>query len=116
MAKSGFVSLGFSSFGSPILMTRTPVASMQDLHRLRLWVWSEDEESGRLQDAALLGGLFDQQGMKRVPVSATLHDQFFSEARRDRDAVAAEVSSPELLNEVLGWLADYRALEPHRAR
>jgi TRAP-type C4-dicarboxylate transport system substrate-binding protein len=210
MAKNGFVSLGFSSFGSPILMTRTPVASMQDLRRLRLWVWNEDdvaqrslrrlgvtvvaadvaeaarlyaegktdgfvsiplgglgfqwsaqahnftelpigilpgclviaqrafdalavdqqaivrsagakmlvhfEESGRLQDAALLGGLFDQQGMKRVPVSATLHDQFFTEARRDRNAVAAEVSSTALLNEVLGWLADYRALEPHRAR
>ncbi len=210
MAKNGFVSLGFASFGAPILMTRTPVASMDELRRLRLWVWSEDdvaqrslkrlgvsvvaadvadaaglyaqgktdgfvsiplgglgfqwsaqaryftelpvgilpgclvvaqrafdalgidqqavvrsagakmlvhfEESGRLQDAALLGGLFDQQGMKRVPVSPVLHDQFFVEARRDREAVAAEVGSPELLNEVLGWLADYRAQEGHPGR
>ena len=203
MAKSGFVSLGFASFGTPILMTRAPVATMEELRRTRLWVWSEDdvaqrslqrlgvpvvaadvadaarlyaegktdgfvsiplgglgfqwsaqaryftalpigilpgclviaqrafdalaldqqrvvrsagakmlvhfEESGRLQDAALLDGLFDQQGMKKVPVSPTLHDRFFIAARRDRDAVAAQVSSPELLNEVLGWLADYRA-------
>ena len=211
MARSGFVSLGFASFGAPILMTRTPVASMADLRRTRLWVWSEDdvvqralqrigvpvvaadvadaarlyadgktdgfvsiplgglgfqwsaqaryftdlhmgilpgcmvlaqrsfdalgleqqavvraaaakmlvhfEESGRLQDEALLGGLFDKQGMKRVPVSPTLRDQFNSVARRERDAVAAEVSTPELLNEVLGWLADYRAEQsPPRVR
>ncbi len=203
MTKNGFVSLGFSSFGAPILMTRRPVTTMDELRHTRLWVWSEDdvagrslqrmgvpvvtadvaqastlygegktdgfvsiplgglgfqwstqaryfteipvgilpgcmviaqrafdalpiehqtairsagakmlvhfEESGRLQDAALLDGLFDKQGMKRVPVSPALHDQFFEAARHEREAVAAEVSSPELLRQVLNWLADYRA-------
>jgi len=212
MARSGFVSLGFASFGAPILMTRTPVASMADLQRTRLWVWSEDdvalrslqrlgvpvvpadvadaaslyadgkvdgfvsiplgglgfqwsaqaryftnlpigilpgclvvaqrsfdalplehqeairaagakmlvhfEETGRLQDSELLGSLFDKQGMKRVPVSPAFHDQFFEAARREREAVAAEVSSRQLLNEVLGWLADFRAEQasPRHAR
>ncbi len=203
MAKNGFVSLGFSSFGAPILMTRRPVASMEDLRRTRLWVWNEDdvarrslqrlgvpvvtadvaqaaslydqhktdgfvsiplgglgfqwsaqaryftaipigvlpgcmviaqrafdalpieyqtsvrsagakmlvqfEEMGRIQDAALLDGLFDKQGMKRVPVSPSLRYQFFSEARQAREAVAREVSSTDLLHEVLAWLADFRA-------
>jgi TRAP-type C4-dicarboxylate transport system substrate-binding protein len=203
MAQAGFVSLGFASFGVPILMTRTPVASMDDLRRTRLWVWHEDdviarslklmgvpvvssdvfeagpaydnnqvdgfvsmplgglgyrwsaqahyftelpmgilpgclviaqrafdalpidhqqairgaaakmlvhfEEMGRAQDEALLGGLFDKQGMKRVPVRPELRDQFFSEARRHRDEVARQVSTPELLASVLGWLADFRA-------
>jgi TRAP-type C4-dicarboxylate transport system substrate-binding protein len=203
MARNGFVSLGFASFGAPILMTRTPVASMVDFQRTRLWVWSEDdvaqrsltrlgvpvvaadvadaaslyadgktdgfvsiplgglgfqwsaqaryftelpigilpgclvvaqksfdalpiehqaairnagakmlvhfEETGRIQDAELLGGLFDRQGMKRVPVSPAFRDQFFDAARRVRESVAAEVSSRALLNEVLGWLADFRA-------
>ena len=208
MAKNGFVSLGFSSFGAPILMTRRPVATMDELRRTRLWVWSEDdvprrslqrlgvpvvtadvtqaaalyadgktdgfvsiplgglgfqwstqaryfteipigilpgcmvvsqrafdalpiehqalvrsagakmlvhfEEMGRVQDDALLGGLFEKQGMKRVPVSEAMRDQFFSEARRAREEVAREVSSPELLQQVLTWLADFRAESPAR--
>jgi TRAP-type C4-dicarboxylate transport system substrate-binding protein len=211
MAKRGFVALGFASFGAPIMMTRKPVASMDDLRHTRLWLWSEDdvaqrslsrlgvpivsadvaqaaalytdgktdgfvsiplgglgfqwsaqaryfteipigilpgcmviaqrtfdalpldqqttvrnaaakmlvhfEEVGRLQDDELLDGLFDKQGMKRVPVSAAMRDQFLAEARRSRDEVAREVSSPELLNQVLTWLADYRAEHPtHSAR
>jgi TRAP-type C4-dicarboxylate transport system substrate-binding protein len=208
MAAAGFVVLGFSSFGTPILMTRHPLTSMEELRRTPLWVWSEDdvarrslermgvpivtadvsqaatlyaegktegfvsiplgglgfqwsaqaryfseipigvlpgclviaqhafdalsvedreiirgatamfmvrfEEMGRQQDEALLGGLFDKQGMKRVPVPRDLHDQFFDEARRVREQVAGEVSSPELLHQVLGWLADFRAAQPRR--
>jgi TRAP-type C4-dicarboxylate transport system substrate-binding protein len=210
VARNGFVSLGFASFGAPILMTRKPVASMEDLRGTRLWVWSEDdvaqrslkrlgvpvvtadvtqaaalyaegktdgfvsiplgglgfqwsaqaryftelpigilpgclviaqrsfdalsveqqaiirsagakmlvhfEETGRIQDAALLDGLFDKQGMKRVPVSEALRDRFFAEARREREAVATEVTSPELLSEVLAWLADFRAEQTPRTR
>ena len=185
MAKNGFVSLGFASFGAPILMTRRPVASMSDLRQTRLWVWTEDdvaqrslqrlgvpvvtadvaeaaalysdgktdgfvsiplgglgfqwsaqaryfteipigilpgcmvvaqrafdalsldeqktvrnagakmlvhfEEVGALQDQALLDGLFDKQGMKRVPVSPALHAQFSEAARREREVVATEI-------------------------
>jgi hypothetical protein len=55
--------------------------------------------------------------MKRVPVSAGLRDEFFAAALRERDSVAREVTSPELLTEVLGMLADYRAEQaPRRTR
>ncbi len=32
-----------------------------------------------------------------------------NKARKQREAIAAEVGSPQLLNQVLRWLADFRA-------
>jgi hypothetical protein len=63
---------------------------------------------GQQQEAALLGGLFERQGMHRVVVSDALRSEFFELARDARDRLGAELASPELLGEVNGWLADYR--------
>jgi TRAP-type transport system periplasmic protein len=61
------------------------------------------------QDAALVGGLFARQGLQTVPVSDQFRLDFFSEAREMRERVATQLVAPKLLNEVLSWLADWRA-------
>jgi TRAP-type C4-dicarboxylate transport system substrate-binding protein len=45
--QAGFVNLAEAGVGAPILFTRTPVASMADLRRLRLWTWDGDEPFNR---------------------------------------------------------------------
>ena len=40
--KSGFALLGLTWFGSDILFTRTPVRTMEELRKLRLWIWNLD--------------------------------------------------------------------------
>ncbi len=40
--KSGFALLGVTWFGSDILFTRTPVRSMEELRKQRLWIWNLD--------------------------------------------------------------------------
>ncbi|HEX6836170.1 MAG TPA: TRAP transporter substrate-binding protein DctP [Polyangia bacterium] len=61
------------------------------------------------QDDALIGGLFARQGLKTVAVSDRFRLDFFSEARDMRARAAGRLVSPKLLEEVLSWLADYRA-------
>ena len=67
------------------------------------------DDLSRRQDDALLGGLFARQGLAAVPVSERFRLEFFNRARDIRPRVAAAVVSPELMQRVLGWLADYRA-------
>lgn len=201
-AKNGLVNLVLGSFGNEIFFTREPVASMDDLKRLRLWVWDLDdilrdlmprlglqavplpvleagraydekrvdgfiaipaaalvfqwstrakyfmdmraaflpgclvianrafdalpiahqqairtamaklavrfEDTGRAQDEALVGGLFERQGMKKMPISGTFHSEFLAAARGSRETLGTTVPQA-LLTQVLSWLADYRA-------
>jgi len=186
--KSGFALLGLTWFGSDILFTRTPVRTIEDLRKLRLWIWNLDvvwtaemqhlglqvvplpvddagraydegkidgllalpsaalfyqwsarsrfftdlpiaamagcsflstsvfdslsmksqsairhasaklnlrvsEANGALEDA-LIGGLFEKQGVKRQPASEQLPN---------------DVVPQPLITQVMGWLSDYRA-------
>jgi TRAP-type C4-dicarboxylate transport system substrate-binding protein len=61
------------------------------------------------QDDVLLGGLFDKQGLKAVHVNDAVRAQFFAVARQARDRLGTQLVAPELLGNVLGMLADYRA-------
>jgi len=61
------------------------------------------------QDEALVGGLFARQGMKTVAVSDQFRLDFFREAREQRSKLGDKLVSPKLLEQVLSWLADYRA-------
>jgi len=67
------------------------------------------EDLGRTQDEALLGGLFEKQGLIKVPVSDLFRAEFFDAARRAREKLSNKLVSDELLSQVLVWLADYRA-------
>jgi TRAP-type C4-dicarboxylate transport system substrate-binding protein len=41
--KSGFTHLAHGLFGSEILFSREPVQTLEDLRRVRFWVWNNDE-------------------------------------------------------------------------
>jgi TRAP-type C4-dicarboxylate transport system substrate-binding protein len=67
------------------------------------------EDLGRTQDEALVGRLFEKQGLKRVPVSAAFRAELAEEALKVRDKVPGTLVPADLLKRVTGWLADYRA-------
>ncbi len=203
MAQAGFVPLGLGTLGPVVAITRTPVHTLADLKKLRLWVWDKDEvqlrmlralgfqpvplsldaggpaydegridgflavptvalafqgsararyfldfplgqiaacfvmsqrsldalpvedrdvlaaaaaklsarveDVGRALDAALLGQLLERQGLKRLTADAALVTQFLEETRVARERLDASLVAPEQVQQVLGWLADYRA-------
>jgi TRAP-type C4-dicarboxylate transport system substrate-binding protein len=67
------------------------------------------EEMGAEQDQALMGGLFEKQGVKPVPVDLSFRAEFFDAARAARDKLSPKLASPTLLREVISLLSDYRA-------
>jgi TRAP-type C4-dicarboxylate transport system substrate-binding protein len=67
------------------------------------------EDLGRSQDEALLGGLFEKQGIKTIVPSAAFRSEFFEAARVARTQLGEQLVPKELLQKVLGMLADYRA-------
>ena len=67
------------------------------------------EEVGREQDAQLLGGLFQRQGIKMIALSPALRAQYFESARLARERLGDKLLSRELLDDVMRLLADYRA-------
>ncbi len=67
------------------------------------------EEVGRQQDAQLMGGLFERQGLKMVALSPALRAQYFDAARAARERLGEKLLPRALLDEVMRLLADYRA-------
>jgi TRAP-type C4-dicarboxylate transport system substrate-binding protein len=86
-----------------------PTADQQAIRGAAAKLMREMENMGQQQEAALLGGLFERQGMRRVAVSDALRSELFELARDARDRLGASLTAPELLGEVSGWLADFRA-------
>jgi TRAP-type C4-dicarboxylate transport system substrate-binding protein len=69
-------------------------------------------ELGHRQDEALVKGLFEQQGLKRVRVDEGFRSQFFVATRGARDRLSDDVVPAGLVTRVLSILADYRAARP----
>jgi TRAP-type C4-dicarboxylate transport system substrate-binding protein len=67
------------------------------------------QEMGRKQDEALLGGLFQKQGLQPIPPSEGFRSEFFEAARSARERAATRFVSRATLDRVLKLLADYRA-------
>jgi TRAP-type C4-dicarboxylate transport system substrate-binding protein len=67
------------------------------------------EAIGREQDAELLGGLFQRQGLHVTPVSPAFASEFFEAARAARAAVRDRLIPGEVVDRINAWLADYRA-------
>jgi TRAP-type transport system periplasmic protein len=67
------------------------------------------QEMGRRQDEALLGGLFQKQGLKPIPPSEGFRSEFFDAARAARERAATRFVTRATLDRVLKILADYRA-------
>ena len=73
---------------------------------------ARSEDVSFTQDAALLDGLFERQGLHRIDASTRLRDDFDGAAFGARRAVASSVVPATLLADVVRWLADYRARPP----
>jgi TRAP-type C4-dicarboxylate transport system substrate-binding protein len=71
------------------------------------------EDLGRAQDEALLGGLFERQGLKPMPPSDAFRSEFLEAARSVRERLDQKLISRPLIARVIEMLADHRA--EHRA-
>jgi TRAP-type transport system periplasmic protein len=67
-------------------------------------------ETTRAQDDELLGGLFERQGVRSVPVSAALRTEFLDAAHTARDRLGDKIVPTDLLLKVQSYLADYRTM------
>jgi TRAP-type transport system periplasmic protein len=63
----------------------------------------------RSQDRALLGGLLEKQGIKRVAVSPQFKNEFYAAADRSRAKLGGSLVPKELIDKVTAWLAERRA-------
>jgi TRAP-type C4-dicarboxylate transport system substrate-binding protein len=66
-----------------------------------------NEVSARL-DEALLDGLLEKQGLKKVPVSPEFRAQFVAATKEARDKLGAALIAPSLLASVEKMLSEYR--------
>jgi TRAP-type transport system periplasmic protein len=201
--KAGFTNLGEAGFGTDILFSRTPIRTLDDLKKTRLWTWDLDEvyklempalgmrtarlplegalaaydkgdidgfigipsaalvfqwaararyfsdlrvgyvmgclvvtndafdplpleaqrvvhgaagrlmrqmeDMGQRQDDALVNSLFAKQGAHRVDVSQSFRTEFLDAARAARHKLGTSLTTQALLDEINGWLADYRS-------
>ena len=67
------------------------------------------EDMGEEQDAALVGTLFEKQGMHRIDVPQSLRSEFLDAARAARHKLGHELATQRLLDEINEWLADFRS-------
>jgi hypothetical protein len=61
------------------------------------------------QDAALLGGMFEKQGLKRVPATAPLRAAFHAHTRDALERLDERVVPRSLRERVAAWLVEIRA-------
>jgi TRAP-type C4-dicarboxylate transport system substrate-binding protein len=66
--------------------------------------------------AQLFGGLFEKQGLKRVPVTPAFRDEYFTAAREARTRLAETLVPRDTLRHVLEWIADYYSQNTPRTR
>jgi TRAP-type C4-dicarboxylate transport system substrate-binding protein len=66
------------------------------------------EDINAAQEDALIGGLFERQGTHLVPAEEPFRSEFLLAARNAREHLPENVVPKALLNEVLGWLSDFR--------
>jgi TRAP-type C4-dicarboxylate transport system substrate-binding protein len=67
------------------------------------------EDMGEEQDGALIGSLFEKQGMHRVEVPKSFRTEFLNAARDVRHQLGRELATQKLLDEISEWLADFRS-------
>src|SRR5262249_5875099 len=86
-----------------------PVAAQSALRTLAIKYGARFDDLGRRMDEALLGGLFEKQGVKVIHPSETFRAEYFEADRTARERRGQKLDPPGLLNRVLRMLADYRA-------
>jgi TRAP-type C4-dicarboxylate transport system substrate-binding protein len=86
-----------------------PVDMQRSLREASAKVQVRMNDLSRTMDQQLLGGLFEKQGLQRVPVSQAFRAEFFDAARAVRDQMATRFGARDVLDRLLGMIADYRA-------
>jgi TRAP-type C4-dicarboxylate transport system substrate-binding protein len=86
-----------------------PLEHQQAVRQAAARLLQRFDEVGDHERMQLIGGLFEKQGMTRVPVSPALRDEFFHAAEAAREKLGAKLVPDELLRKVTGWLAELRA-------
>jgi TRAP-type C4-dicarboxylate transport system substrate-binding protein len=67
------------------------------------------EDTGHHQDDALLAGIFQKHGLKKVAVSDRFRAEFFDAARAAREQLGDKLVPREVLGHVMEVLTDYRS-------
>jgi TRAP-type C4-dicarboxylate transport system substrate-binding protein len=88
---------------------RMPLPYQRAIRSAMARAGERNEEETRRVDEALLGGMFQKQGVQMVPISERLRSEFFVAAREARGALGEKLVSKELLFAVQSALADLRA-------
>jgi hypothetical protein len=86
-----------------------PFAQQKLLRSLAARLMRDFERTAQAQDAQLLGGLFERQGLRRVRVDPAFRDAFFKAARGARERLGDKLVPHELLQRILELLAELRA-------
>jgi len=86
-----------------------PLPQQQALRSAGARFMGRFNDLGRSTDAALLGGLFEKQGLKRLPGAEALRQEFRAAARAASVRLSPELLPPGLRERVEGWLAEQRA-------
>jgi TRAP-type C4-dicarboxylate transport system substrate-binding protein len=86
-----------------------PVGAQSALRTLAVKYGARFDDLGRRMDEALLGGLFEKQGVKVIHPSEAFRAEYFEAARAARERKGDKLVPPGLIDHVLRMLADYRA-------
>ena len=65
-------------------------------------------DTGRLMEDALLNGLFEKQGLKRIEPSQAFRDEFAAEAQKARAKLPESLVAKEMLQKIQAWQAEYQ--------
>ncbi len=90
-------------------LDRISAENQRILRTLTVKLEARMEEVGARADEALLGGLFQKQGLIPVKVSEAFRADFFEAARSAREALGTSLVPAELLQRVTSLIADFRA-------
>ncbi len=74
------------------------------------------EDLGRREDALLLGGMLEKQGVKRLPASEALRSGFIEAAAAARNKLDDKTIPTSLVKEALEVVSTFRAAHRHAAR
>ncbi len=86
-----------------------PIDAQQAVHAAAGRLMRQMEEQGVQQDDALVNSLFEKQGMHRVEVPKSFRSEFLDAARAVRLKLGPSLVAQRLLDDINGWLADYRS-------
>ncbi len=88
---------------------RLPVEDQRILQAAAAKLAARVDETGRITDDQLLGGVFQKQGVVPSQVSDAVRMQFMAAARAAREKLGDRLVPQALVQRVLALLADYRA-------